>query len=218
MKNKHLLLILGLFIFSFAFVSPTQFPTGYTIVGQENDKIKQNEDLLYSVFVYDSDTGVLEDNSTVSCRFFLADSQGYNLFAGNMTYEDGGGYTIEIGGGNFSEAGFYSYGVNCHNAKGGTDAGIFEVTPSGSSGEDNIAFYIIIIVLGYSLSLLGFFNRNSTITILGGIILIFVGLFMIQNGVIIFRNNLTLAISYITLIWGSLSAVWAAVEEIEGNI
>lgn len=94
----------------------------------------------------------------------------------------------------------------------------FNVTPSGNSGTNNILLYIIILVLGYILNLLGFFNKNVTITILGGIILIFVGIYMLQNGIIIYRDNLTLAISYITLFWGAGSALWAAVEEIQDSM
>ncbi len=94
----------------------------------------------------------------------------------------------------------------------------FEVTPSGDSGNENIFLFIIVLVLGYTLNLLGFFNKNTYITILGGIILVFTGLYMINYGIIIFRSNLTLAISYVTLFWGAGSSLWAAVEEIQDSM
>ena len=94
----------------------------------------------------------------------------------------------------------------------------FEVTPSGEGGVDNIIFYVFVLVFLYVLNLLGFFKRNATVTILGGIGLTFFGLYMISNGIIIYRNDLTLALSYITLFWGGGSSLWAALESFQENM
>jgi hypothetical protein len=111
-----------------------------------------------------------------------------------------------------------TYFFKTTGSNGITDEDSFDITPSGNSGNENIFLYIIILILGYTLNLLGFFNRNSVITSLGGIILVFVGLYMINNGIIIFRDSLTLAISYVTLFWGAGSSLWGIIEEIQDNM
>jgi len=101
------------------------------------------------------------------------------------------------------------------NAEDSTEVLEFRITSSGEGSVENIVFILTMLVFLFSINLLGFFKRNVTITILGGIGLTFLGLYMIQNGIIIFRNDFTLAVSYITLFWGSGSALWASVEQLE---
>lgn len=110
------------------------------------------------------------------------------------------------------------YKYTTHGDKGGADVTEvinFRITSSGEGSVENIVFIVTMLVFLFSINLLGFFKRNATITILGGIGLTFLGLYMIQNGIIIFRNDFTLAVSYITLFWGSGSALWASVEQLE---
>jgi hypothetical protein len=110
------------------------------------------------------------------------------------------------------------YKYTTHGDKGGADATEvldFRITSSGEGSVENIVFIVSMLVFLFSINLLGFFKRNATITILGGIGLTFLGLYMIQYGIIIFRNDFTLAVSYLTLFWGAGSALWASVEQLE---
>jgi len=230
MKNKLGLIFVTVFIFSLTFVSAASpvtevsyYPEGYTIREQQHHIFEYSKPLRYGFFLTNTTDGKRVNDSDINfCRIVISNSQGFNTKVHEVTYND----TYMLWGvelnqsqvlETFPETGFYNYGVSCQDGKGDVISGIFQVTPNGDSSTNNIVFYLIIIFLGYGLNLLGFFNRNTYITILGGIILIFVGLFMIQNGVIIFRDNLTLALSYITLFWGAGSALWAAIEEIEEN-
>ena len=89
----------------------------------------------------------------------------------------------------------------------------FEVTPSGNSGNSNIAFFILVIVLLYGINLLGFFKENVMMTVLGGMALLFFGVYMINNGIIIYQDNLTNYIAYVTIAWGGMSSMFALFKE-----
>ena len=89
----------------------------------------------------------------------------------------------------------------------------FIVTPSGNSGNSNIALFILIIFLLYGINLLGFFNENVMMTVLGGMALLFLGVYMINNGIIIYRDNLTNYVGYVTSAWGGMSSMFALYKE-----
>jgi len=107
------------------------------------------------------------------------------------------------------------YKVNGHFDIGGTDEVfnyVFTVTPSGTSGSSNIAFFILVILLIYGIAFIGLFGRNIPITIMGGMAMIFLGIYLFNNGVMIFRDDLTRYLSYVTIGIGSLLAIWASYE------
>ncbi len=93
----------------------------------------------------------------------------------------------------------------------------FKVTPSGNSGNANIVFFILIIFLLYGINLLGFFNENVMMTVLGGMALIFLGVYMVNNGIIIYQDDLTNYIAYVTIAWGGMSSVFALYKEYFGD-
>lgn len=181
-------IIIFIFIFNFSFISAVppitqvqQFPDGYTLIDTQNKLLTQNQDYLFSTFVYNSSNGKILGNATIDyCRFFLANAQGYNLFAGNMTYQDWGGWSIEILGGNFSEIGYYNYGANCENNLGGTIHGVFEVNPNGSESFEfsGPILIIIFLLLGVVLFITYLYNRQEYyLPLITGIIFLFTGIF-----------------------------------------
>jgi len=94
----------------------------------------------------------------------------------------------------------------------------FSVTPSGSSGGANIAFFIFVIVLIYSITFIGFFGKDEYITILGAMAMLFLGIYLFNNGVIIFRDDITRYISYLTMGIGALLAIWTGIVIIQDNL
>lgn len=114
--------------------------------------------------------------------------------------------------------GIYTF-KTCGNPSGVIvcDSDTFDVTPSGNSGTDNIVFFILIILILYGITFIGFFNRISLMTTLGGMAMTFLGIYMIKNGMLIFRDDLTNYISYITIALGGGLSLWAIVEEIQEN-
>lgn len=157
MMNKNYTFVFGilLLVLTLSFISAAppvttvqQFPEGFVIVDTQWNELILNQDFLYTLFVYNSSNGKLLNNTEVDyCRFFLADSQGYNIFAGNMSYESFGGWAIELNGSNFSKLGFYNYGVNCMDNQGGELHGIFEVTPGGTSLSEGLSLLLIGILI-----------------------------------------------------------------------
>lgn len=98
----------------------------------------------------------------------------------------------------------------CDGSKCASGYDNFEITPSGKSGTSNIIFFLFLILMLYGINLLGFFGENETMTLLGGMALIFLGVYLINNGIIIYRDNLTNYFSYITIAWGTVSCFMAA--------
>lgn len=98
-----------------------------------------------------------------------------------------------------------------------TFATYFEISPSGQNGVNNIVFMIILIVIIYGISLFGFFGRNETMTILGGLALMFLGLYTINNGLIVYRDDLTRFFSIISIAWGAISSIVAGISLIESK-
>jgi amino acid transporter len=87
----------------------------------------------------------------------------------------------------------------------------FKVTSTGFSGAENIVFILFIIVVIYGINLLGFFGKNETMTLLGGMFLMFLGIYIINNGMIIYRDDLTNYFAYITIGWGFVSSIMAGI-------
>lgn len=94
----------------------------------------------------------------------------------------------------------YSYYYNCGNtAEKSTGRNTFDFTPSGKSGTSNIVFQICIISIVLLISLIGFFMKNETMTLLGSMGMISLGLYLIINGILIYQDWFTNLISYILI-------------------
>lgn len=91
----------------------------------------------------------------------------------------------------------------------------FEVTPSGQSGNENLVFFIFVILLLYGITFTGFFGKNIPITVLGGMAMLFLGVYLINHGIIIYRDNLTNYIAYLTIGVGFITSIWALLEQFE---
>lgn len=210
-----------LFLLNFISAQPpvTQiqsFPEGYSIIGYQQEYLKQGQDYQYNFFLENSSDGVLINNTSVNCTFYMADSTGEVKVFSDVPYFPDGHWGIDIDGANFSDVGIYCYGVRCSDGFGGHTTGCWEVTSFGKSGNDNIVFFVLIIIMLYTITFVGFFGKNIPISILGGMAMIGLGLYMITNGVIIYRDWLTNYFSYITIGLGALFSLWALVEEIQG--
>ncbi len=109
-----------------------EFPDGYLIEEKPHEYLKLNQDYQYNFFLYNHSNGLLIDNSSTNCTFYLANNSGEILFSQEVEYLSEEKYwKIDILGGNFSESGGYPYGVSCQGSVGGALAGIFEITESG---------------------------------------------------------------------------------------
>ena len=93
-----------------------------------------------------------------------------------------------------------------------TFATYFDITPSGYNGNSNIAFFIVVIILIYGITLWGFFGKSIPMTILGGMAMLFLGIYLFNNGVIIYRDDITRYLSYVTIGIGAILGVWASYE------
>jgi len=96
-----------------------------------------------------------------------------------------------------------------------TFATYFEISSSGKSGASNIVFYIFIIALAYTITLLGFFKKNEEITILGGLFMVFCGVYLINEGMIIYRDDLTYYLATFTWAIGAILAMWATMAKLD---
>ncbi len=88
----------------------------------------------------------------------------------------------------------------------------FKVTPVGRDGSENIALIIILIVMIYAVTLISFFGKITSLSILTGMMMVSFGIWIIRNGMVIYRDNLTNYFGYVTIAIGAVVALWAAIE------
>lgn len=81
-----------------------------------------------------------------------------------------------------------------------------------TSSEQNLSpsMYFLIIGLVYAVTLVGFFGKNETITVLGGMGMMALGVWMVLNGIGDYRNTMTTTISMITIAIGFTTSLIAA--------
>jgi len=109
-----------------------QFTTGYVIEHSPQIYIEQNQDYTINFFIRNITNGVLIDNSTTNCSFYMASSTGTLAHNTNVIYSSGYWHTL-ISGGNFSSTGIYPYGIACNGiGLGGKKVFAFEVTKTGT--------------------------------------------------------------------------------------
>jgi len=156
-------------------------------------------------------------NNCTYCNITSVRNEEGNLLLSNREFEaDGTDYSINLTGGNTTTLGEYTYCYDCGNSVDSETGCInFNVTPSGRDGNDNIALFIILLVMIYAVAFISFFGRNVPLSILTGMMLSFTGLWIIRNGIVIYRDNLTLYFGYATIFIGALIALWATLEWIE---
>ncbi len=136
---------------------------------------------------------------------------------GNVAFDkDGTYYSKVLGAGNTTTLGKYTYCYDCGNSVDSETGCIdFKVTPAGRDGNENIALFIILIVMIYAVTLISFFGRNITLSILTGMMMTSFGVWIIRNGIVIYRDNLTNYFGYITIFIGAIVAITAILEWIQ---
>jgi hypothetical protein len=172
---KRLLILLGLlFLSSLVTAAPPvttvqQFSEGYIIEDTPQTYIRQNYNFSYNFFLFNSSNGVLINNNTVNCLFYLTDAYGEVLFIqAPQHYTSYNYWGLVIDGGNFSKVGEYNYGIKCNSStRGGANVGVFYVTGNGkeNANQSIIIFFIImfLIIIG-SLTYLVLYTLGHFVT------------------------------------------------------
>lgn len=92
------------------------------------------------------------------------------------------------------------YTINGYGDEGGTKDTWeykFKITPSGNSSNE--VLYIVLILIIYGITFVGFFGKNEIITLLGSLAMIWLGIYLINEGIIIYRDWITNGIAYLTI-------------------
>ena len=199
MKIQNLsLLLLFTVMFSFTLVQAIEIEPG----------IQGRDKLLYQTC-----------NNCTYCNVTNVQNQENITILGEtqMTTIDGSYFSTILLGGNTTFLGMYSYCYDCGNSVDSKTGCInFRVTPSGRSGNDNIALIIILVVVIYAVTLIFFFGRNIPLSILTGMMMSFFGVWIVRNGIVIYRDNLTNYFGYVTIFIGaaiSLTAILAWLDD-----
>ncbi len=199
METKNLVMILSFcLMFSLTLVNAIEIEPGT----QGEDK------LLYQTC----------NNCTFCNITSVINEDGEVLLSNTEFNQDGTYYSLILGAGNTTTLGLYSYFYNCGNAVDSQTGKIdFKVTPSGRDGNENIALFVILIVMIYAVTLLSFFGRNIPLSILTGMLMTFFGVYIINNGIVIYRDNLTNYFGYVTIAIGATIAIMSAIALIDGE-
>jgi hypothetical protein len=218
MRTKYLLLLMVL-VFSISLLpivstappvtQVQQITSGYIITDSAQTLFKLGQDYQYNFFVTNITNGALKINDSVTCKFFLANSTGKVIFAGDVLYHDGtqGYWGVDIDGGNFSQVGFYNYGTRCNSTSlAGAIAGLWEVTKTGiapTSEEVEISKTAIYFILILSLTFIcgGFMFMGKELWTN------WLGIFMMSIGFIFMYYDLIMVNMYINTIGTTGQAV-----------
>lgn len=121
---------------------------GFDIKYPAFDILKQNTAFEFEFHVYNKSTGK-PINAGIGCYFHLYNSSGKHIaeLVDNTVSHDYD-YGFDIGGGNFSNVGMYSYLVQCNNSElGGFVDAPFEVSPMGNYREKSNILLAILTLL-----------------------------------------------------------------------
>ncbi len=172
MKNNNIftycLLLLVLLITFGSCVPPVTtveyFPEGYSVIEAQHSQLKINESFTYNFILYNSSNGISLDNSTgIICRMFIANSSGDLVFQKNITYTINGYWNVVIPDGVLSKRGYYNYGVDCEDGKGGALAGSLYVTENGNDYNEYTAGVIIGLLVFFCFLFFGLFQLTHKV-------------------------------------------------------
>ena len=218
MRIKYLLVILALCLnficlYSVSSAPPVtqvqQLTEGYVIEGTPVDILVIGQDYRYNFFVYNISNGVFPKQE-VSCLFYMANSTGDTVVYSPPTKVNGY-WSILISGKNFSQVGYYPFGINCNSSTlGGSFMSYFHITTTGeelTEGDSNIAKSAIffLLIMGISLISLGYVFLRK------GIWMKWTGIFFMVVGFIMIYYDLVMINMYmegITINSGSIEGVF----------
>ena len=198
--NKTSLVLLSFFFFSFLFLNfvsavppvttTQQFTEGYIIEHSSQEHIRQNTNYTLNFFVRNISNGVLIDNSTTNCSFYMANSQGVLIYSADIDY-NGEYWQHIILATNFSDIGVYPHGIACNGVGlGGESVYYFEVTETGwLDYRWTTGLIIFIILLSYLFIIVGANHGEFVPIVLGSFILFTTSLYMYQNGLGTLAND-----------------------------
>ena len=206
-RISKFILISFLFLFLFSCVSAVppvttvqSYPQGYTLVEQQIESIKSNQDYKYHIFVTNASNGYYVDNDSVECNFFLADIKGEVIFSSNFEYK-GIYWEVEIPRSNLTK-GQHPYGVGCYNGGiGGSLSGTFDITILGTElTEQKSLLYSgllaisILLFLGLTFVGIKLPSKNKSNELTGYII-------AVSN--LKYLKYFMLSLAYLNLVWTS---------------
>lgn len=106
-------------------------------------------------------------------------------------------------------------GEYTYNTLGNPD-GVLTVEPvTFNIGQNSIILYVIIFIIIYAVSFIGFFGRNIWVSLIGGFGMMALGIFVMNAGIDGFRMFITNVISIITIGIGAIFALTAGLELIK---
>ena len=210
--NKILILILIILLaLPIAYsAKPTQVFTGdvgLEIRVPQAEFLKQNEEGQLNLHVYNLSNGFPMTNDTTSCLLHIFNRTGHHVFNEIFDYnEDDGDFFLDIGGGNFSQIGFYSFIIGCNTSTiGGFVSGSFRVTTDGEDDSNldstsglAVEMFVLFLVLGvFSLAFIKLSKLPVLNELLHGLAIVLgLALLLLNIGVIVtIADNASLGVN-----------------------
>jgi hypothetical protein len=105
------------------------------IVYPKFEVIKFNQSFNLHTHIYNSTSGKLLTNETANCSVHIYNHSGSHILQQNLTFDSNGlEFKLDIGAGNFTQQGKFSYIIWCNtNTTGGFESGLFTVTRTGEA-------------------------------------------------------------------------------------
>ena len=231
MNKKSMILFLAVFSFLLIFTANIYAapPQTNIQVSTADKKIQidypksgiqeQNKPFTTQFRTFNVSSGKFLDNNTCDCNVTLIDNKGNIIYQKSSEYNSTSRFWYnKINSSYFDETGRYRLDILCIDGEiDGFVSGQYDVTPSGKSGENNIAYVILILAISYITGFVGFFNKNMPISAIGGLIMMPLGIYMITQGIVIYQDWFTNALAYLTIGLGAIFSLTALVEYVEDS-
>lgn len=157
MKKLFLLLIMGMFMLSFASAVPpfeenVGIENGIQIFEQRFEAIKYNTTFNFHVHTLNISTGLPISNTNVDCFLHLYDMTGNHLYESGPMTKNGNGFDLTevVTYGNFTDYGnTNAYYISCNASEiGGAVGDTYEITANGQPSPEGV------VIVGFGILLL----------------------------------------------------------------
>ena len=133
--------------------------------------------------------------------------------------KDGQTFYKTIASGNYSQLGSICHDILCTDGVSIEPGSVCRVvSPSGNSGSSNLGFIILVFAVIYGIAFVGFFGKNETVAIIGGLAMIGLGIYTVNSGVVLYQDAITKVLSWTTIGLGAFFSIFTGVEVIKDNL
>lgn len=178
-KLRFLLVCLSSIFFFLLIINSISFISAAVDTQTVDDVFKVNSIIDYSKPCRDNESYC---SATTTCNFTVRDAEHISILENAIAT-----YNATIGEANlsinFDKIGLWSIDMTCCDGGRGCGSRTLFADVSGSGFNENVGFYVLILILSLGIVIFGLWKEDAIITLLGSFGLYFLGLYILFNGI-----------------------------------